>query len=398
MKPASGQVDLRHCRGAHDGAEPVIAASGPRVVTLIPPILLAPRLADGQTNEPLRSVDHVCPSRTRPHPALRHASELAPRGVSSRPVGCPAMTDFVARPRPADLPDFSDPPVDEVVIGLMFMSVGSSTNHVAKYRDSVKNDFPGLQYQPRLVVQFESLSEDAFSAQTPNLVMGSGAFQPGQRTWFVSADDQRLLQLQDDAFLSNWRRRGQPYPRFEPLLRDFWARFELFRMHVNTDSPIPLQLQQLEVSYINWVPFDTLALDDWFQPARASSVSLGPEITLRPEHSNWNAAYLIRADGVAIARLHARQLEALRTGPGVPHLGAQLELIFRAPLAPGTTDDEITDLAFDARNTIVRAFDCLTTTEAHKRWAESELSRQHQHDRRRARFRCRSAQREPDSS
>jgi uncharacterized protein (TIGR04255 family) len=278
------------------------------------------------------------------------------------------MTTFAPRPRPAELPDFADPPVDEVVIGLMFMPVGGfSTNHVAKYREAVKHDFPGLQYQPRLMVQLENLAAEPFGAQLPIGLLTPQAFQPAQRTWLVAGDDQRLLQLQEDAFLSNWRRRNDPYPRFELLLQDFWSRFALFRSQLSSDSVIPLQIQQLEVSYINWVPFETSSLDDWFQPAKSSYVPTGAD-TLRAEHLAWNASYVIRDEGVSVARMHARQMEALRTGPGVPHLGAQLELTYRAPLAPGASDDEIIDRAFQARDKIVWAFTGLTTDEAHTRW------------------------------
>ena len=281
------------------------------------------------------------------------------------------MTMFSPRPRPADLPDFAEPPVDEVVIGLMFMSIsGFSTNHVAKYRDAVKHDFPGLQYQPRLIVQLENLTAEPFTAQSPFPQAGlllPMAPQSAQRTWLVSADDQRVLQIQDDAFLSNWRKRADPYPRFEPLLEGFCQRFTLFRTLVDTDNVIPLQLQQLEVTYINWIPLETSRPESWFAPAASSYVRDGKTM-LGPEHLNWNASYLLRDNDVPSARMHARQLEGLRTGPGLPHVGAQLELTYRSPLPPGVSDDEIVSRAFQARDAIVWAFTGLTTEEAHERW------------------------------
>jgi uncharacterized protein (TIGR04255 family) len=257
------------------------------------------------------------------------------------------------------------------VIGLVFISVGNfSSNHVAKYRNAVKNDFPGLQYQPKLLIPLESLTQDARGGAQP--MMGPFGFLPPQqpstqRTWLVSPDDERLIQIQDDAFLSNWRKRGKPYPHFEPLLEEFWNRFTLFRSQLQEDSVVPLQPQQLEVTYINWVPFETLALSSWFGPANASRLSVsGNEV--RPEHVAWNTAYLIKHDDVAVARIYARQMEALRTGPNVPHLGAQLELICRIPLPPGAADDEINRLAFEAHDAIVWTFTSLTTPEGQSRW------------------------------
>ena len=286
------------------------------------------------------------------------------------------MTAPPPRPRPTNLPDYSDPPVDEVVIGISFMSVsGFSTNHVAKYRDLVKAEFPGLQYQPRLITPLESLTQEGSSA--PPSFGHLGFFtqpfaQPSQRTWLVNADDQRVIQIQDDAFLTNWRRRDlKPYPHFEPLLGEFWERFSLFRDQVVNDTVIRLQAQQLEVTYINWVPFDTAPLSSWFGPAESSRLAVDGTGIL-PEHVTWNASYLVRRNDVAVARMHCRQIEALRTGPGAPHLGVQLDLTCRAPLAPGATDDEINDLAFEARNTIVWGFTSLTTEEGHRNWGRTK--------------------------
>jgi uncharacterized protein (TIGR04255 family) len=281
------------------------------------------------------------------------------------------MTTPEAVPRPKDLPDYTDPPIDEVVIGLMFMSVGGVlTNHIAKYRDAVKNDLPGLQYQARLPLQLETLSDGGLQPQPPfgfaPLIMPQG-IQPGQRTWLVSANDESVVQLQDDLFMSNWRRRQGSYPHFEQLMKVFWERFSLFRDQINDDMAIPLQLQQLEVTYINWVPTERASLSHWFGPAKASHVQLESS-ECDPEHELWFASFLAEKDGVPIARLHARQLEALRTAPGTPHLGSQLDLIYRAPLPPGIDDIGINDLAFAARNSIVRAFASLTTPEAEKLW------------------------------
>lgn len=285
-----------------------------------------------------------------------------------------AMTSFLPHTRPADLPDFVDPPVDEVVIGIMFMPMGGfSTNHVAKYRDAVKHSLPGLQYQPRLMVQLESLSGDPYSAQAPlppGITLASQLIQPGQRTWLVSADDERLVQIQDDAFLSNWRKRSNTYPRFEPLMETFWERFTRFRSQLSEDVPLPLQLQQLEVSYVNWVPFDVAPVSEWFGPAKRSRLPLDG-VEKYPEHHVWASSFLIEKDGVAVARLHAQQLEALRPGPGTPHLGASFQLHFRAPLPPGASDADINDLAYEARNHIVRAFTSLTTEEGHNRWGRT---------------------------
>lgn len=277
------------------------------------------------------------------------------------------MTIPVSLGRPDYLPDYGDPPVDEVAIGVAFMPVtGFSNDHVARYRNRVKGDFPALQYQPRMAVRLESLTQDPLVESPFGQMIRDQLTRANQRTWFVSADDQRVLQIQEDAFIANWRRRAEPYPRFESILKEFWSRFQLLREEVSVGGESQLQLQQLDVTYINWVPSSARALSDWFSPARASRIKMaGTEIN--PEHELWAVSYLINRNGIPTARLHGRQMEALRTSPG-PHVGAQLELAYRAPLAPGISDDEINELAFHAREVIVLAFTDLTTKEAHDEW------------------------------
>src|SRR5664280_701713 len=230
-----------------------------------------------------------------PTPGVSSAATTLSRKRERSDLGFETMT--VVPERPEDLPNFTDPPVDEVIIGLAFMSVGGNTsNHVAKYRDIVKDSYPGLQYQPRLPIQLERLADEGWSAQPPFGLAGAGMplqmGQTGQRTWLVGSDDQRLTKIQDDGFLSNWRKRSEPYPRFEPLLREFWDRFSVFRSQLDNDAVIPLQLQQLEVSYINWVPVDDSPLVQWFLPANVAKLACDGSLIL-PEHHMWFASYLL---------------------------------------------------------------------------------------------------------
>ena len=258
--------------------------------------------------------------------------------------------------------------MEEVILGLIYMSVGAMTsNHIAKFRERAKHELPGLQYQPRLPIQLESLRPDTYPTGPPlgGILVQPGLNPPAQRTWLLSPDDERLVQIQDDAFFSNWRRRKASYPHFETLVASFWDRFTIFRSLVAQDAAVPLQLQQIEVTYINWVPFDTAPIHEWFGPAERAELNINDNPSY-PEHEMWIGSFLVKEHGVSVGRLHARQLEALRAVP--PQLGAQLELQFRAPLAPGAEDSEIIDLAHLGRNSIVRAFTDLTTPRGHGRW------------------------------
>ena len=115
--------------------------------------------------------------------------------------------------------------------------------------------------------------------------------------------------------MSNWRRRQGSYPHFEQLMKVFWERFSLFRDQINDDMAIPLQLQQLEVTYINWVPHRagiSSVIGSGRQRRRTFNWRAANAI---PSTSSGSAFLLAEKDGVPIARLHARQLEALTTTP-----------------------------------------------------------------------------------
>ena len=58
-----------------------------------------------------------------------------------------------------------------------------------------------------------------------------------------------LIQAQNGRYSHNWRRRNDPYPRFERLVQDFWRYFDLFRELLEEEKVPPLQIQQVELTY-----------------------------------------------------------------------------------------------------------------------------------------------------
>ncbi|HME67289.1 MAG TPA: hypothetical protein VKG61_20545, partial [Streptosporangiaceae bacterium] len=62
--------------------------------------------------------------------------------------------------RPDDLPDYHNPPVDEVVIAVQFEPIkGFLENHIQEFWRTVRADYPIAQIQPRLEGPIESLDE-----------------------------------------------------------------------------------------------------------------------------------------------------------------------------------------------------------------------------------------------
>jgi uncharacterized protein (TIGR04255 family) len=282
--------------------------------------------------------------------------------VNGVPVG-------VANPlpgRPDGLPSFETPPVDEVVIGLRFLPLlAFSDSTVAEYRVFVGEGFPGIQYQPRLESPIDSLLD-----LPPAVPLTFGPQPTFGRSWLINTDDSRLIQLQNDAFLYNWRSRGNPYPRFETVYEEFWNRYELLR-NLPSVQPAPPRPQQLEITYINWIR--NLRTEQFLKPALVSRVQ-APPIDEFPHNQQWAGSYFVRdGEGRAIARLVLACTPALRLVPGGdPQQGIQLSLVFRSPLPPNTADDALASFIGLGRNSIVWSFAQLTTEQAHETWGRTQ--------------------------
>jgi len=263
------------------------------------------------------------------------------------------MTD-----RPADLPDYRDPPIDEVVISVQFPPIeGFFDTHAGLYWQRVRQDYPRSESQPRMEGPIET-------AEPGQLIPMSLQLTPGQgRVWLISADDDFLIQVQNTRFIQNWRRRQGEYQHFEQLSNLFWANYTKFLEFLTEEGLTKPAVQQVEVSYVNWIPEQAT---DFLRPASVAAVSvLGSNGY--PDQQSWIARYSLESDRGLIQRLYVQSLPASRKdAPNVS--GTQFALTYRAARADGIELSELSELIGSARITIVTAFTDLTTEDAHQRW------------------------------
>lgn len=125
-------------------------------------------------------------------------------------------TPIVARP--ADLPDYDNPPVNEVVIGIQFEPIALTGAHVGVFWEELRSEFPKASEQPALESRIEALQPPHFSAPKFEYLSWRGS-----RHWLISADDVQLIQIQADRLFYNWRRgpHNAPYPLSRPYTGDF---------------------------------------------------------------------------------------------------------------------------------------------------------------------------------
>lgn len=157
-------------------------------------------------------------------------------------------TPIVARP--ADLPDYDNPPVNEVVIGIQFEPTTLTGARVGLFWEELRGEFPNASEQPPLEPKIEDLQPPHFSAP---IIQFTSSWR-GSRHWLVSADDVQLVQIQADRLFYNWRRgpHNAPYPHFEALQERFWNIVGKWSAFVIKKEQ-KLRLTQWEVSYINHI-------------------------------------------------------------------------------------------------------------------------------------------------
>lgn len=259
----------------------------------------------------------------------------------------------MVKTRPPELPDYTDPPIDEVILGTQFSRLpGFTQAHVGLIWSEVKGEYPKTQDQPPLITFAPEMSGVPF-------FQNAGLF----RVWLLTADDTEILQIQNDRILRNWRRRPEvEYPRFEPLLEKFLEEFERVNRLVGPCTP-----EQVEVTYINWI-IDS-SPKDFFIPAGGVEWS-DPKLASNPDGFQWaNRASLKSDEGEDIGSLSVSCNSARRPFPPPSKDGTMLSLTFSAPVSDVT---KIEALMVLGRNTIVQAFTDVTTEQAQSMWGRTQ--------------------------
>lgn len=263
--------------------------------------------------------------------------------------------------RPDHLPDFTDPPLDEVVLGVQFAPVpGYASVHSMKVWDLFKAEFPRVQELPVLEPQFETFGGSGAQAG-PRIQVGT--LPVGSRLWFLSEDENHLVQFQPDRFITNWRRNPniQPYPRFEGLAKAFETNIRKLASHLDSEFNYQMTINQAEVAYINIIPVDSFSdVSAWFELWNGG--------TFEVEAVNTSFNEVIKGmDGKPFARL-SHQVQSVFSANGKQR-AFRLSLTFKGKPAG---DDIKSAMAFlgTGRELIVTRFGEITTEEAQTKWGK----------------------------
>jgi uncharacterized protein (TIGR04255 family) len=257
--------------------------------------------------------------------------------------------------------NFQRPPLNEVVVGVQFAPVPRySQIHAGEVWQLFRDRFPLVEEHLPLEPAFETFGLPQLQGVSIRMLEGARH----DRFWFLTEDGAELIQFQSDRFLHNWRKREtehRPYPRFEPMFRDFQLEMLALEQFFAERFGAELEVTQAEVSYINRIYSpDGRAMpraDQWLKFLRFGST----------EPDDYSGAFreTIRDEsGTPIGRLTCEVKSAVTQ--------SLRPIILFTMLARGAPSTPRLESAFDfikqGREKIAHRFDHFTTAEAQEYW------------------------------
>jgi uncharacterized protein (TIGR04255 family) len=150
------------------------------------------------------------------------------------------------------LPSYDQPPITEVACSVLFPSLeGLLSPHIGLLWQKFQPEYPFCDDVVPIAPRIEIFdNQDA----EPQLKLSN--IPPLPRAWFISQDGTRIIQVQRDRFIHNWRKvdTNSEYPRYSSLLKAFQAHlanFDDFLMEAELGRVQPLQY---ELTYVNQIP------------------------------------------------------------------------------------------------------------------------------------------------
>lgn len=276
---------------------------------------------------------------------------------------------MVLRTKSKNLPDFDRPPVIETLLSVQFQKLEQlAIPHFGLLWQRIRATYPDFQVHPPLNPAFERFGEQ--SADRPQISIERLTIErlttPPIRCWFIADEGRKLLQIQNDRFIHNWRKVkiDDEYPRYKTVRRTFEAEWENFCEFLNSENLGIPQPNQCEVTYVNHIECDD-----------NSGRSIGPREMFPSWTSDTSDDFLPDPDTVRCTasyeipnrqgRLHIEFKPAIRRSDSK----RIILLTLTARGAPGSS--KIADVLawFDlGREWIVRGFTAFTSNKMHNEW------------------------------
>jgi uncharacterized protein (TIGR04255 family) len=207
------------------------------------------------------------------------------------------------------LPSYDQPPITEVACSVMFPSLeGLLTTHIGLLWQRFQPEYPSCDDVVPIAPRIEIFNDQSVE---PQLKLSN--IPPLPRVWFVNQDGTRIIQIQRDRFIHNWRKIGaeSEYPRYGSLIRafqDHLTNFDDFLMEAELGRVQPLQY---ELTYVNQIPQGQawLTLEDIGKVfPDVSWKANSPRFLAHPQSISWATVFELPDE---LGRLHTSVKPAL---------------------------------------------------------------------------------------
>jgi uncharacterized protein (TIGR04255 family) len=250
------------------------------------------------------------------------------------------------------LPEYSTPPVLEVVAGVQFSPLAKlQTRHLGGFCERARKDFPITRDMPPL---FDV-------PETPSIEFL--ALPPLRRVFILSEDQNYVMQLQDTRFNFNWKRvkPDDPYPRFGTVFAKFQENWGAFSDYVDFENLGPIIPNRYELTYVNHIEL--------------KGQNLSRELQAKVKMFNWDRVdpgFLPAPNSASGVWLFQMPDSKGTLGANLSHAkrpdGRDLLVLNMSCSGPASSQYTMKDWFNTAHEWIVRGFTDLTTSEAHKEW------------------------------
>lgn len=150
--------------------------------------------------------------------------------------------------------NFKKSPLNEVILGIQLKGPSLSSKKSIELIDLLRNEYPEISEHPPI----PSIIEHPNKPSTQK-VLNSFA----SRKHLVHKNTNKLIQIQPDRLLFNWRREetNTPYPSFINVFHDFK---EIINIIIKTvDFDLYKEINQFEFTYIDHIYLDTFGISSY---------------------------------------------------------------------------------------------------------------------------------------
>jgi len=260
---------------------------------------------------------------------------------------------------------FDRPPVAEVALSVQTSpAFGVQAAHLGAFWETALRDaYPVTQDQPAAPPSIESFDDGGWR---PVIIFGTGA--PSSRQWYLTEDQTRLVQMQNDRIVLNWRRlQSTDYPHYAALRAELERVTSLWQTFTDERRLPRAPVVQTEVTYINQIPLEEPITDLSDVGAVLSALRLTwPENAGTPELFQFEQRFRLSGPDGRPARLY------VTLAPGSlpddrPFLS--LNLVARGAPAGQGMQAALTWLDF-GHNQIVNTFADITAAGMREGWGQ----------------------------